>query len=176
MLTLVCLTDSEAAKCPWRRWLDATCKTLLQSVWWAGDWLKAVPNCLLKDNDLMRLSTAIKTWYLVDYFMDIRLYMIRCLIGVCVCAPLRTVDIGYVVYPWNTVLPWVMAFVTVSTSIGPVLQLLVRVYVMSHCFCNFGCVARDEMTCHVQCAMDPSSMQWRLCISACLCSIVRLNL
>jgi hypothetical protein len=33
------------------------------SVLLAGDKLKVVPNCL--DNDLMRLSAAMKTWYLV---------------------------------------------------------------------------------------------------------------
>jgi hypothetical protein len=153
MLTLVCLTDSEAAKCPWRRWLDATCKTLLQSVWWAGDWLKAVPNCLLKDNDLMRLSTAIKTWYLVDYFMDIRLYMIRCLIGVCVphwgqsiLAVSFIPETPFFLELWHLLMDVCLHFDWSSSS------------VISTCLCDVAlflqlwlrCSRRDDMSCTVR--------------------------
>ena len=116
----------------------------MRPVWWAGDWLKAVPNCLLKDNDLMRLSAAIKTWYLVDYFMDNRLYLL-------VCTPLKTVDIIGCVYPWNTVLPWIMAFIDGCLSPfrpcqpGPGLILFVWSSSVLVCdlFCNFGCIACD---------------------------------
>lgn len=115
------------------------------SVLLAGDKLKVVPNCL--DNDLMRLSAAMKTWYLVDYFIGYSaVYDPMSYFGVC--APIE--DSRY----WLCLSPKHCSSLSHGIINGCVLH--------SFYFCLLSCLRQNGMSCTVRYASVIPFMQRRL--------------